>query len=242
MLSADGRCKTFDARANGYVRSEAVGALVVWAVEGGSRRRASVARRQRGAAGRAEREPDGAQRLGAARAAARGARARCVARRRRGGVRGGARDWDGARRSDGGGGLFVAAAGGGRARGGGALTVGHREGERSGHSEAPSGLLSSRRRLRHWRAGAGAERAARARWAPHVGAAVGVSGRLRAADAAERIAVRRGGRGVSSVRVQRHDRSRRRARRAASRLPRHRATPAARRAPPPSRVHGSECA
>ena len=36
MLSADGRCKTFDARANGYVRSEAVGALVVWAAEGGS--------------------------------------------------------------------------------------------------------------------------------------------------------------------------------------------------------------
>ena len=29
MLSVDGRCKTLDARANGYVRSEAVGALVL---------------------------------------------------------------------------------------------------------------------------------------------------------------------------------------------------------------------
>ena len=29
MLSADGRCKTFDVRANGYVRSEGVGAVVV---------------------------------------------------------------------------------------------------------------------------------------------------------------------------------------------------------------------
>ena len=29
MLSADGRCKTLDARANGYARSEGVGALVL---------------------------------------------------------------------------------------------------------------------------------------------------------------------------------------------------------------------
>jgi hypothetical protein len=29
MLSADGRCKTFDARANGYARSEAIGAVAV---------------------------------------------------------------------------------------------------------------------------------------------------------------------------------------------------------------------
>ena len=29
MLSVDGRCKTLDARANGYAKSEAVGALVL---------------------------------------------------------------------------------------------------------------------------------------------------------------------------------------------------------------------
>ena len=33
MLSIDGRCKTLDARANGYARSEAVGALVLRACE-----------------------------------------------------------------------------------------------------------------------------------------------------------------------------------------------------------------
>ena len=32
MLSNDGRCKTFDARANGYVRAEGVGGLVLKAV------------------------------------------------------------------------------------------------------------------------------------------------------------------------------------------------------------------
>ena len=35
MLSTDGRCKTLDARANGYARSEAVGALVLQACSGG---------------------------------------------------------------------------------------------------------------------------------------------------------------------------------------------------------------
>ena len=29
MLSADGRCKTFDSRANGYVRGEGCGAVVL---------------------------------------------------------------------------------------------------------------------------------------------------------------------------------------------------------------------
>jgi hypothetical protein len=31
MLSVDGRCKTFDARANGYVRGEGVGAVMLGA-------------------------------------------------------------------------------------------------------------------------------------------------------------------------------------------------------------------
>ena len=36
MLSADGRCKTFDARANGYVRAEGVGATTLLDVDAGS--------------------------------------------------------------------------------------------------------------------------------------------------------------------------------------------------------------
>merc|ERR1711995_278751 len=36
MLSVDGRCKTLDARANGYARSEGVGALVVRRSDGGA--------------------------------------------------------------------------------------------------------------------------------------------------------------------------------------------------------------
>ena len=89
MLSSDGRCKTLDARANGYVRSEGVGALVV------RRHGAAMARllgwRQRGASGWAVGEPDGAQRLGAAHAAAgRGARPRGGRERGR---------WDASRRT-----------------------------------------------------------------------------------------------------------------------------------------------
>ena len=34
MLSIDGRCKTLDARANGYARSEGVGALIVQVLDG----------------------------------------------------------------------------------------------------------------------------------------------------------------------------------------------------------------
>ena len=36
MLSSDGRCKTLDARANGYARSEGIGSLVVRFCEGGA--------------------------------------------------------------------------------------------------------------------------------------------------------------------------------------------------------------
>ena len=50
MLSNDGRCKTFDAVANGYARSEGVGALVLrpWGDEGASTRLGSSGVRQGG--------------------------------------------------------------------------------------------------------------------------------------------------------------------------------------------------
>ena len=37
-LSIDGRCKTLDRRANGYVRSEGVGAFVLQPADGGGAR------------------------------------------------------------------------------------------------------------------------------------------------------------------------------------------------------------
>ena len=37
MLSPDGRCKTFDARANGYVRCEGVGAAVLDGADAGEK-------------------------------------------------------------------------------------------------------------------------------------------------------------------------------------------------------------
>ena len=50
MLSAGGRCKTFDASANGYARSEGVGALVLrpWGDQGASTRLGSSGVRQDG--------------------------------------------------------------------------------------------------------------------------------------------------------------------------------------------------
>ena len=92
-----------------------------------------------GAPGRAQREPDGAQRLGAARAAGRGAGV-CLGRRGIGAAARGARHGDGARRSD----------GGARSRRCWASAVGQALAlcaakASVGHSEAPSGQVGLQR-------------------------------------------------------------------------------------------------
>ena len=108
MTSARGRCHTFERprrrlRTRRGVRRAGGGVgggneAWRWAIEGGG----VVAARECGAAGRAEREPDGAQREGAAGTAARGARRRgCNGRCAR--VRRGARDGNGAGRPNRGG-------------------------------------------------------------------------------------------------------------------------------------------
>ena len=118
MTSVRGRSHTFDARADGYARGEAIDAIACRAAPSARRRRCrAMLVRQRGAAGRAEREPDGAQRAGAAgllRAAL--ADARCCWRGGRGAARG-ARHGHGAGRPDRGGRARGVLAGGARARG-----------------------------------------------------------------------------------------------------------------------------
>ncbi len=111
MLAADGRCKTFDAAADGYVRGEGCGVVVLKrlsdAVADGDRVLA-VHPRVGGEPGRAQQRPDGAERAGAGSGDARGAGARRAWRRRTVQLRRGARHGHAARRSDRGAGAAAA--------------------------------------------------------------------------------------------------------------------------------------
>ena len=94
MTSARGRSHTFDARADGYVRGEACCGVALRRAD-----EASLLAWERGASGRAECEPDGSQRPGAAGLARRRV-ARCEDCRRQSGAPRGARHGHGARRPD----------------------------------------------------------------------------------------------------------------------------------------------
>ena len=75
VMAPDGRCKTFDAGANGYVRSEGAGVVVLKPLSRGARRRRSDLRRhtrQRGESGRSQQRPDGAESARAGSSLARG--------------------------------------------------------------------------------------------------------------------------------------------------------------------------
>ncbi len=65
MMAPDGRCKTFDAAADGFVRGEGCGVVVLKRLsdaQADGDRVLAVVRGQRGQSGRTQQRPDGAER------------------------------------------------------------------------------------------------------------------------------------------------------------------------------------